>query len=183
MEDIFAHFGDIFGGGSYGGFGGFGSAAGGAPRRRRQPKGSDLRIKVKTYSERAGHRCDKETEDSSFRAVSALQRHRSQGRHCVPEHASAVMVRVSLSICSRHSSVRCSLLRHVPTVRVKGRPSPRNVSIATARGIVRQEEVVEFTIPAGVSDGMTPSLRERQCRTPWRCKRRFARGNRGDSRS
>ena len=46
MEDIFANFGDIFGGGGFGGFGGFGSATGGA-RRRRQPKGSDLRIKVK----------------------------------------------------------------------------------------------------------------------------------------
>ncbi len=44
MDDIFAQFGDLFGG-RYGGFGGFGGAAGGRTRRTR--KGSDLRIKVK----------------------------------------------------------------------------------------------------------------------------------------
>ncbi len=42
---------------------------------------------------------------------------------------------------------------------VKGRPSPRNVSIATARALYAREEVVEFTIPAGVSDGMTLQLK------------------------
>ena len=44
MEDIFSHFGDIFGG-HFGGFGGFGgSQRGGGQRVRR---GSDLRVKVK----------------------------------------------------------------------------------------------------------------------------------------
>ena len=45
MEDIFAHFGDIFGG-RMGGFGGFEGAAGGRPRRHVN-KGTDLRITVK----------------------------------------------------------------------------------------------------------------------------------------
>ena len=44
MEDIFSHFGDIFGG-SFGGFGGFSS--GGSRSRRRTNRGSDLRVKVK----------------------------------------------------------------------------------------------------------------------------------------
>ena len=48
MEDIFSHFGDIFGGhfgGNFGGFSGFGgSQRGGGQRVRR---GSDLRVKVK----------------------------------------------------------------------------------------------------------------------------------------
>jgi len=49
MDDIFSHFGDIFGG-HFGGFGGFGgSQRGGGQRVRR---GSDLRVKVKlTLSE------------------------------------------------------------------------------------------------------------------------------------
>ena len=48
MEDIFSHFGDIFGG-HFGGFGGFGGSQRGGQRVR---KGSDLRVKVKlTLSE------------------------------------------------------------------------------------------------------------------------------------
>ena len=42
MDDIFAHFGDIFG--SFGGFGGFG---GGGRSARRVNRGSNLRVKVK----------------------------------------------------------------------------------------------------------------------------------------
>ena len=44
MEDIFSQFGDIFGGG-FGNMGGFETAGG--RTRRRQRRGSDLRIKVK----------------------------------------------------------------------------------------------------------------------------------------
>ena len=43
MEDIFSHFGDIFGG-SFGGFGGFGGF--GSSRGQRVNKGSNLRVKV-----------------------------------------------------------------------------------------------------------------------------------------
>ena len=62
MDDIFSHFGDIFGGhfgGSFGGFGGFG---GGGSRGQRVRRGSDLRVKVKlTLAEIAtGHAfCDR----------------------------------------------------------------------------------------------------------------------------
>ncbi|MBS7411085.1 MAG: DnaJ domain-containing protein, partial [Muribaculaceae bacterium] len=44
MEDIFSHFGDIFGDAFGGGFGGFGGFGGGGAR---QSRGSDLQIRVK----------------------------------------------------------------------------------------------------------------------------------------
>lgn len=44
MDDIFSHFGDIFGG-HFGGFGGFGGGSRGGGQRVR--RGSDLRVKVK----------------------------------------------------------------------------------------------------------------------------------------
>ena len=44
MDDIFSHFGDIFGGHFGGSFGGFG---GGGSRGQRVRRGSDLRVKVK----------------------------------------------------------------------------------------------------------------------------------------
>lgn len=49
MEDIFSHFGDIFGGGIHFDMGGFDSAGfgGGRRPRQRQRRGTDLRIKVK----------------------------------------------------------------------------------------------------------------------------------------
>ena len=42
MDDIFSHFGDIFG--SFGGFGGFG---GGGRSARRVNRGTNLRVRVK----------------------------------------------------------------------------------------------------------------------------------------
>ncbi len=57
MDDIFSHFGDIFGGhfggGGFGGFGGFGGSGGG----RTVNRGSDLRVKGKTEPERDCYRC------------------------------------------------------------------------------------------------------------------------------
>ena len=61
MDDIFSHFGDIFGGGGFGGFGGGG--------QRRAPRGGNLRVRVKLTLEdianwrrkgnqnQAGHAC------------------------------------------------------------------------------------------------------------------------------
>ena len=46
MEDIFSHFGDIFGGG-FGGFSGFGGFGGGSRGGKRVNRGSDLRVRVK----------------------------------------------------------------------------------------------------------------------------------------
>nr|MDE7073736.1 DnaJ domain-containing protein [Odoribacter sp.] len=44
MDDIFAHFGDIFGG--FGGFSGFGDFSGGGRSARRVNRGTNLRVKV-----------------------------------------------------------------------------------------------------------------------------------------
>ena len=46
MDDIFSHFGDIFGD-SFGGFGGFGRSRGGGRSQKRVYQGSNLRVKVK----------------------------------------------------------------------------------------------------------------------------------------
>ncbi|MEG0697398.1 MAG: molecular chaperone DnaJ, partial [Algoriella sp.] len=53
MEDIFSHFGDIFGGG------GFGGGFGGQSRGPRRMKGSDLRIRVKLNLEEMVNGCEK----------------------------------------------------------------------------------------------------------------------------
>ncbi|WP_290067983.1 molecular chaperone DnaJ [Muribaculum intestinale] len=158
MEDIFAHFGDIFGGGSYGGFGGFGSAAGGAPRRRRQPKGSDLRIKVKLTLSELATGVTKKLKIPRF----------VQCQHC---NGTGAKDGTAFQTCQRcHGS---GVIEHVqqtflgpmqststcPDCQGEGKTITQKCQYCNGEGIVRQEEVVEFTIPAGVSDGMTLQLK------------------------
>ena len=158
MEDIFAHFGDIFGGGSYGGFGGFGSAAGGAPRRRRQPKGSDLRIKVKlTLSELATG----VTKNLKIPRFVQCQHCNGTGakdgtafQTCQRCHGSGVIEHVQQTFLGPMQSTSTC-----PDCQGEGKTITQKCQYCNGEGIVRQEEVVEFTIPAGVSDGMTLQLK------------------------
>ena len=128
MEDIFANFGDIFGGGGFGGFGGFGSATGGA-RRRRQPKGSDLRIKVKLTLQEISEGVTKKLKIPRY----------VQCQHC---SGTGAKDGTAFQTCTR-----------------EGKTITQKCQYCNGEGIVRQEEVVSFSIPAGVTDGMTLSLK------------------------
>ncbi|WP_302591606.1 molecular chaperone DnaJ [uncultured Muribaculum sp.] len=156
MEDIFSHFGDIFGGGSYGGFGGFGSAASG--RRRRQQKGTDLRIKVKLTLKEISEGVSKKLKLPRY-----VQCQHCNGtgakdgtafNTCPTCHGSGVISQVQQTILGpMESTATC------PTCHGEGKTISEKCTFCNGEGIVRQEEVVEFTIPAGVQDGMTLSLK------------------------
>ena len=156
MEDIFSHFGDIFGGGSYGGFGGFGSAAGG--RRRRQQKGTDLRIKVKLTLKEISEGVSKKLKLPRY-----VQCQHCNGtgakdgtafNTCPTCHGSGVISQVQQTILGpMESTATC------PTCHGEGKTISEKCTFCHGEGIVRQEEVVEFTIPAGVQDGMTLSIK------------------------
>ena len=156
MEDIFSHFGDIFGGGSYGGFGGFGSAAGG--RRRRQQKGTDLRIKVKLTLKEISEGVSKKLKLPRY-----VQCQHCNGtgakdgtafNTCPTCHGSGVISQVQQTILGpMESTATC------PTCHGEGKTISEKCTFCNGEGIVRQEEVVEFTIPAGVQDGMTLSIK------------------------
>ncbi len=156
MEDIFSHFGDIFGGGSYGGFGGFGSAAGG--RRRRQQKGTDLRIKVKLTLKEISEGVSKKLKLPRY-----VQCQHCNGtgakdgtafNTCPTCHGSGVISQVQQTILGpMESTATC------PTCHGEGKTISEKCTFCNGEGIVRQEEVVEFTIPAGVQYGMTLSIK------------------------
>ncbi len=156
MEDIFSHFGDIFGGGSYGGFGGFGSAAGG--RRRRQQKGTDLRIKVKLTLKEISEGVSKKLKLPRY-----VQCQHCNGtgakdgtafNTCPTCHGSGVISQVQQTILGpMESTATC------PTCHGEGKTISEKCTFCNGEGIVQQEEVVEFTIPAGVQDGMTLSIK------------------------
>ena len=68
MDDIFSHFGDIFGdlfGGGHG-FGGFSGFGGGGQRRRPVMRGSNLRIKVKLTLEEIDKGCEKKIKVNKY---------------------------------------------------------------------------------------------------------------------
>lgn len=158
MEDIFSQFGDIFGGGSFSGFSGFGSAMGGSGRRRRQPKGSDLRIKVKLTLEDISKGVTKRLKIPRFvqcqHCAGTGAKDGTAFTTCHRCHGSGVIEQVQQTILGpMQSTATC------PECNGEGKTITQKCQYCNGDGIVKQEEVVEFSIPAGVSDGMTLSLK------------------------
>jgi len=153
MEDIFSQFGDIFGGGSFGGFRQYGGT-----RRRRQPKGSDLRIKVKLTLKEIS---DGITKKLKIPRYVQCQHCNGTGAKdgtafttCSRCHGSGVVEQVQQTFLGpMTSSATC------PDCNGEGKTITQKCTYCNGEGIVKQEEVVEFSIPAGVSDGMTLSLK------------------------
>ena len=158
MDDIFAHFGDIFGGGSFGSFfgGGFGGSRRGGPQTRVN-KGSNLRVKVKlTLAEVANGvtkkikvnkyvACDKCGGTGAFDSNSYS--------NCSTCHGSGVVTRITNTILGQmqQSSV-------CPNCGGDGRIITRRCTSCGGEGIVQKEDIVTLNIPAGVADGMQLSV-------------------------
>ena len=158
MDDIFAHFGDIFGGGSFGSFfgGGFGGSRRGGPQTRVN-KGTNLRVKVKlTLSEVANGvtkkikvnkyvACDKCGGTGAFDSNSYS--------NCSTCHGSGVVTRITNTILGQmqQSSV-------CPNCGGDGRIITRRCTNCGGEGIVQKEDIVTLNIPAGVADGMQLSV-------------------------
>lgn len=158
MDDIFAHFGDIFGGGSFGSFfgGGFGGSRRGGPQTRVN-KGSNLRVKVKlTLAEVANGvtkkikvnkyvACDKCNGTGAFDSNSYS--------NCSTCHGSGVVTRITNTILGQmqQSSV-------CPNCGGDGRIITRRCTNCGGEGIVQKEDIVTLNIPAGVADGMQLSV-------------------------
>ena len=157
MEDIFSQFGDIFGGGSFGGFRQYGSTSGGT-RRRRQAKGSDLRIKVKLTLKEIAEGVTKKLKIPRY-----VQCQHCNGTGakdgtafttCAHCHGSGVIEQVQQTFLGPMSSTATC-----PDCNGEGKTITQKCTYCNGEGIVKQEEVVEFAIPAGVADGMTLSLK------------------------
>ena len=158
MDDIFAHFGDIFGGGSFGSFfgGGFGGSRRGGPQTRVN-KGSNLRVKVKlTLAEVANGvtkkikvnkyvACDKCGGTGAFDSNSYS--------NCSTCHGSGVVTRITNTILGQmqQSSV-------CPNCGGDGRIITRKCTNCGGEGLVQKEDIVTLNIPAGVADGMQLSV-------------------------
>ncbi len=153
MEDIFAQFGDIFGG-HFGGSG-FGGAAGGRTRQRR---GSDLRIRVRLTLDEIANGATKNLKIPTY----------VECEHCKGNGAKNGTAFTSCQQCQGTGTI----IRQMQTIfgiqqerticpscEGSGKVITERCDHCHGEGIVRKDEQVTFNIPAGVSDNMTLTVK------------------------
>lgn len=152
MDDIFAHFGDIFG--SFGGFGGFG---GGGRSAHRVNRGTNLRVKVKLTLEEVATGVEKKIKVKKYVA----------DNHC---HGTGAKDGTSFSTCETcHGSGQITRVQNTilgamqttstcPTCQGEGKIINEKCPHCNGEGVQLSEEVITLNIPAGVADGMQLSL-------------------------
>jgi len=159
MEDIFAHFGDVFGGhfggfSSFGGFSGFGSRS---RSGRPQTRGSDLRVKVKLTLKEVANGVTKKIKVNKY---VACQKCHGTGAEddksiatCPTCHGNGYVTNVQRTILGQIQTQSVC-----PTCDGQGKTITKRCPHCTGEGVVRSDEVIEINIPAGVMEGMQLSL-------------------------
>lgn len=156
MEDIFSHFGDIFGGGGFGDMGGF-SSAGSRPRRR-QRKGTDLRIKVKMTLQEIATGVSKTLKIPTFvkdeHCNGTGAKDGTAFTTCPTCHGSGTVITQQQTFFGvQQAAATC------PTCNGEGKIISEKCPHCHGEGVERKEQTVSFNIPAGVSDGMTLTVK------------------------
>lgn len=142
MEDIFSHFGDIFGG-AFGGGGGFSSGFGGSGRMVRI-KGSNLRIRVKLTLEEIINGVEKKVKVRRM-----VQAPGVKYKTCTTCQGSGQVSRITNTILGRmQTSATCSSCGGA------GQILDKKPAGADANGMIINEDTVSVTIPAGVTEGV-----------------------------
>jgi molecular chaperone DnaJ len=154
MDDIFSHFGDIFGGHFGGGFSGFG---GGGRRQQRVNKGSNLRVKVKLTLKEVAEGVEKKIKVKKYVSCSACGGNgAAQGSghsDCSTCRGSGQVTRVTNTILGQMQSTSTC-----PTCHGEGKIITSKCTKCYGEGIVEDSEVISINIPAGVAEGMQLSV-------------------------
>ena len=158
MDDIFSHFGDIFGGhfSGFGNFGGGGSRGGG----QRVRQGSDLRVKVKLNLAEIATGVEKKIKVKKYVSCKACNGKGAESDSAVETchtcHGAGYVVSVTRTILGNMQTQR-----ECPDCGGEGKHIKHKCSHCGGEGIVRDDEVVNINIPAGVMEGMQLSVRGR----------------------
>ncbi|MHC1708236.1 MAG: molecular chaperone DnaJ [Bacteroidales bacterium] len=150
MEDIFSQFGDIFGGDFFG-FGG------GRRSSRRVNKGTNLRVKVKLSLEEIATGVDKKIKLNKYVSCSSCSgtgaKNGAGHQTCSTCRGSGHVSRVTNTILGQMTtSTTC------PACGGEGHIIVDKCNTCYGNGIVKGEEVINISIPAGVSEGIQLSL-------------------------
>lgn len=150
IEDIFSAFGDIFGG-HFGGFGGFG---GGRSRGgRRVSRGSDLRVKVKLNLKEVIDGAEKKIKVKKYIACNHCngtgEKDGSAHTTCGTCRGTGQVTRITNTLLGQmQTSSTC------PTCQGDGKTITDKCNHCAGEGVIRDEEVINIKIPAGVGEGM-----------------------------
>lgn len=142
MEDIFAQFGDIFGGGGFGSF--FGSGGGG----RRAKKGTNLRVKLKLNL--------KEIAEGVEKKIKVKRQVVAPGvtfKTCPTCNGQGQVKKVVNTMLGQMVSASTC-----PTCGGSGQIVDKKPADADPRGLIFKEEIIPINIPSGVADGMQLSM-------------------------
>jgi molecular chaperone DnaJ len=154
MDDIFSHFGDIFGG-HFGGFGGFGGQQ--QSRGQRVRRGSDLRVKVKLTLAEIAAGVEKKIKVKKYVSCSICSgsgaSKGSSSATCPTCNGQGRVTRVQNTILGQmQTAAEC------PTCGGDGKIIKEKCTHCNGEGIVREDEVITINIPAGVAEGMQLSV-------------------------
>ena len=152
MEDIFSMFGDIFGGhGGFGGFNGFGSTRG--TQGYHSNKGGDLRLKVKLTLQEISTGVTKKFKIKKNICCPTCHgngsEHPNDTEICNTCHGNGYVIHTQQSFLGMMQTQSVC-----PTCGGEGKIIRHKCKDCHGDGVVTGEEIVEISIPAGVSEGM-----------------------------
>ena len=159
MDDIFSHFGDIFGG-AFGGSSGFGGFGGQSSRGKRVNRGSNLRVKVKLSLEEIAYGIEKKIKLNKY--IECVECHGSGSEKgsspttCPTCHGRGQVSQITNTFLGQmQTSSTC------PQCGGTGEIITNKCKTCHGNGVDKGEEVVTIKIPAGVAEGMQLSINGR----------------------
>jgi len=149
IEDIFEHFGDIFGGH----FGGFGFGGGSSSRGQRIIKGQNLRVKVKLTLEEISTGVEKKIKVNKYISCKVCKgtgaAEGSSHNTCPTCRGTGMVTRVTNTFLGQmQTSSPC------PNCGGEGKIIVHKCSNCRGEGIVKDDEVITINVPGGVAEGM-----------------------------
>lgn len=150
MEDIFSHFGDIFGGAGFDLGDLFGG--GGRSRGQRVRRGSDMRVKVRLTLEEIATGCEKKIKVRKLvqcKSCNGTGSEDGRTETCPTCKGTGRTVRQQRGIFGM-----MQVQAECETCHGEGQIIKNKCAKCNGEGVVRDEEIITISIPAGVAAGM-----------------------------
>ena len=155
MDEIFRHFGDIFGGGGFDDP--FSAIFGGGRRGRTVNQGSNLRVKVKLTLEEIAHGVEKKIKVNKYIKCDICSgtgsKEGSSYQKCSTCNGTGQVTRVTSTFLGQMQTTSTC-----PQCGGEGQIIVNKCPDCAGNGVVKGEEVISIKIPAGVGEGMQLSL-------------------------
>ncbi len=152
VDDIFEHFGDIFGGFGFGGGGGSSRRAG-----RRVIKGSNIRVKVKLNLQEIAQGVEKKMKVQKYipcqHCSGTGAEKGSAYNDCNTCHGTGQVTRVTQTFIGQMQTASVC-----PSCDGEGRIIKTKCTHCYGEGIIQDQEVISVKIPGGVANGMQMSV-------------------------